>query len=135
VTNASVEFDLDTLAPTYHLSIGLPGHSNAFAIADRLGLPAPIVRRAQGLVSSNHLDVEHFLAQIKETHSQTAQVQVEVEETRAESQQLADDLRMRLANIEREREQILDQAREQAAEELSVVRTCARSKPSSMRWL
>ena len=122
VTNASVEFDLETLAPTYRLSIGLPGHSNAFAIADRLGLPAPIVRRAQGLVSSSHLDVERFLAQIKETHSQTAQVQVEVEQSRAMSQQLADELRTRLANIEREREQILDQAREQAAEELSIVR-------------
>jgi DNA mismatch repair protein MutS2 len=127
VTNASVEFDLETLAPTYHLSIGLPGHSNAFAIADRLGLPAPIVRRAQQSVSSSHLDAERFLAQIKETHAQTAQAQAEAEQARTASQELVSELRTRLANIEREREQILEEARERAAEEVATVRHELRS--------
>jgi DNA mismatch repair protein MutS2 len=122
VTNAHVEFDVETLSPTYRLHIGLPGHSNAFAIAERLGLPGPIVRRAQGLVSSSHLDTERFLAQIKETRSQTERAHAEVEETRAESQQLVSDLRSRLAGIDREREEILRQAREQAAQELDHVR-------------
>jgi DNA mismatch repair protein MutS2 len=80
------------------------------------------VRRAQGLVSSSHLDAERFLAQIKETRSQTERAHAEAEETRVESQQLASDLRSRLSGIDREREEILRQAREQAAQELDQVR-------------
>ena len=122
VVNAHVEFDLETLAPTFRLHIGLPGHSNAFAIAERLGLPSPIVRRAQSMVSADHLDTERFLAQIKETRTQTAQTQVEAERARQESEEQARELRSRLAGIERERESILRQAREQAEEELAAVR-------------
>jgi DNA mismatch repair protein MutS2 len=127
VTNAHVEFDVETLSPTYHLTIGLPGYSNAFAIAERLGLSGPIVRRAQGMVSSSHLETERFLAQIKETHSQTERAHAEIEEARAESLQLASDLRIRLADIESERKEILRQAREQATEELEQVRKELRS--------
>jgi DNA mismatch repair protein MutS2 len=122
VTNAHVEFDVETLSPTYRLTIGLPGQSNAFAIAERLGLPGPIVHRARGMVSSSHLDAERFLAQIKETHAQTERAHVEVQEAREESLQLASELRARLAGIDREREEILRQAQEQAAKELERVR-------------
>lgn len=122
VANAHVEFDLQSLAPTYRLHIGLPGQSNAFAIAERLGLPSPVVRRARGLVSSHHLDAERFLEQIKETQTQAAQAHAEVEKARTESQTLTAELRTRLAEIERERERVLRQARDQAAEELAAVR-------------
>jgi DNA mismatch repair protein MutS2 len=127
VTNASVEFDLETLSPTYHLRIGLPGQSNAFSIAERLGLPAPIVRRAQGLISSTHLDAERFLAQIKEAQSQTAEAQAQAEDARTDMQRIAAELRSRLAGIEREREEVLRDARAQAAEEMETVRRELRS--------
>jgi DNA mismatch repair protein MutS2 len=65
VTNASVEFDIETLSPTYKLSIGLPGRSNAFAIARRLGLPPGIVTQAEALVSPQSLETEAMLAEIK----------------------------------------------------------------------
>ena len=127
VVNACVEFDLETLSPTYQLTVGLPGHSNAFAIARRLSLPEPVVHRAQSLVSTSHLDAERFLAQIKETQTQTAQAQAEVQVARTEAQKMADELRARLADVEKEREAILRQAREQASEELQAVRIELRS--------
>ena len=65
VTNASVEFDIETLSPTYKLSIGLPGRSNAFAIARRLGLPEPIVTHAEALVSPHSMEAETMLAEIE----------------------------------------------------------------------
>ena len=122
IVNACVEFDLETLAPTYRLTIGLPGYSNAFAIARRLSLPEPIVRRAQGMVSTQHQDTERFVAQIKENQAQTTQVLKEAEKARADAEARASELRSRLADIEKERQAILSQAREQAAEELRQVR-------------
>ncbi|MBC7224378.1 MAG: endonuclease MutS2, partial [Anaerolineae bacterium] len=66
VQNASVEFDPETLAPTYEVTIGLPGRSNAFAIARRLGLDPAIIQEAQGMVSPDVLETEGLLADIKE---------------------------------------------------------------------
>ena len=122
VVNACVEFDLETLSPTYRLTIGLPGYSNAFAIARRLSLPEPIVLQAQGMVSTQHQDTERFVAQIKENQALTAQTLSEAERARADAQAQANDLRSRLADIEKERQSILNQAREQAAEELHQIR-------------
>ena len=65
VENASVEFDVETLAPTYQLTIGLPGRSNAFAIARRLGLAAEIIDSARDLVSDNELQTDEMLGNIK----------------------------------------------------------------------
>ena len=65
IANASVEFDIETLSPTYRLSIGLPGRSNAFAIARRLGLSQEIVGQAEALVSPQSLEAEMMLAEIK----------------------------------------------------------------------
>ena len=66
VENASMEFDVETLAPTYRLTIGLPGRSNAFAIATRLGLDRPIVERARENVGKNNAELETLLAELEE---------------------------------------------------------------------
>jgi len=122
IVNASVEFDVQTLAPTYHLTVGLPGQSNAFAIATGLGLPAHIVDRARELVSADHLEAENFLVQIKQAQAETAQAREEALQANQTAQRVSGELRERLAQIEQERIETLNEARAQAAQELEAVR-------------
>lgn len=71
-TNASMEFDLKTLSPTYRLQIGIPGHSNAFAIARRLGMREDVVKKAQGLMSDQNVDINQMITELtKQTKAAT----------------------------------------------------------------
>ncbi|MBU0705344.1 MAG: endonuclease MutS2 [Chloroflexi bacterium] len=127
VRNGCVEFDSETLSPTYKLTIGLPGRSNAFAIARRLGLPEEIVEAARQKVSLDDLRTEDMMTDIHRLRIQEAQARDEAHATRAEAESLARDLRERLGAIEQERQDILEQAREEAAQELEAIQAEARS--------
>ena len=122
VENASVEFDLETLAPTYRMQIGLPGRSNAFAIADRLGLSTTIVDRARALVSSEDLETESMLAEIQQAHQEALAARDEalLAQNRIVEQERR--LAARLATIEAERSTILGEARIEARRELDEIR-------------
>ncbi|MBN1580173.1 MAG: endonuclease MutS2 [Anaerolineae bacterium] len=122
VTNACVEFDIESLSPTFKLTVGLPGHSNAFSIAKRLGLPNAIVHRAESMVSDDVLSTERFLSEIKTLREETEQVRLRMEAQQAEVASLKNDLHERLLHIENERQDVLSQAREQAAQELEDIR-------------
>ena len=122
VANASVEFDVKTLAPTYKLTIGLPGRSNAFAIARRLGLWPAIIEQAQASLSSSELTVETLLAEIKEAHREAQEDQAEAERSRQVAAEAERALTQRLIELERERREIINQAREEAYQELEAVR-------------
>jgi len=121
VRNACVEFDSETLSPTYKLTIGLPGRSNAFAIARRLGLPREIAEAARRMVSPADLRTEDMLADVHRLRIQTAQARDEANRAHAEAEQLTRELRQRLGTIEQERQDILEQAREDAMAELEVL--------------
>jgi DNA mismatch repair protein MutS2 len=122
VKNACVEFDAQTLQPTYHLSIGLPGRSNAFAIARRLGMSDAVVHDAEALVSQEDRQTEDMLADIHKLRLQEARERDTAHAARREAEQLTEELRQRLAKIEEERQDVLRAARDEAAAELEVLR-------------
>jgi len=132
VQNACVEFDLETLSPTYELSIGLPGRSNAFAIARRLGLSPEIVSEAESLVSPESLETESLLAEIKQAHQDVLAAQEAAEAARDRVEDLEGKLRQELAEIERTRRGILGTAREEAQQQIEEVRAELRKVRAGM---
>jgi DNA mismatch repair protein MutS2 len=122
VSNASVEFDIETLSPTYKLSIGLPGRSNAFAIARRLGLSSDIVTQAEALVSPQSLETEAMLAEIKRARESALAVEAGVKAAQRQAEALNADLRYRLAKTEEARREVLSEVRLQAQAELDAIR-------------
>ena len=122
VQNASMEFNVETLSPTYHLTIGLPGQSNAFAIAARLGLNAKIIEQARGALTRSDVELETMLAQIKRTQQDAASAQAHAEIAQREAEQRAADARRKLAEIESAREEILQRAHEEAQAEIQLAR-------------
>ncbi len=132
VQNASMEFDVETLAPTYRLTIGLPGRSNAFAIAQRLGMPASIVKQAQGMVSGTELRAEDMLSDLHNLRIQEVVHRDEARKARLEAESLRQELRERLSQIERERRRILQQAEEKADVEVEALRSELRSLRTKM---
>lgn len=122
VENASLKFDLETLSPTYHLQIGLPGRSNAFAIAQRLGLSPVIVRAAQALVSPEEQKTELLLSEIQEAHRQALVARDEARLNQFRVAEQEHKLSARLASIDAERAAILREARAEARSELESLR-------------
>jgi DNA mismatch repair protein MutS2 len=114
VTNASVEFDLNSLQPTYHLTIGLPGRSNALAIAERLGMPKAIVSEARSEIDPTELRAEDLLDEIHRQRDLALQARDNAEQMRQEIEDMRTDLANRLEQIEDERLAILEDARVEA---------------------
>jgi DNA mismatch repair protein MutS2 len=122
VENACVEFDLETLSPTYELSIGLPGRSNAFAIARRLGLSPEIVSQAESMVSPESLETEGLLAEIKQARQEALDAEEAAKAARHRAEDLEGELRQELVDIEKTRREILSSAHEEAQRELEEIR-------------
>jgi DNA mismatch repair protein MutS2 len=122
VQNGSVEFDVETLAPTYRLTIGLPGRSNALAIATRLGLDGTLVERARSMMAREDAQVEDLLAGIHREREASAEELKRMEALRDDAEKYRDRLAVELREFEQRRESEWQAARDQIDDELREVR-------------
>ena len=122
VVNASLEFNVQTLRPTYKLTLGLPGRSNALAIAQRLGLPLEIVEAARAEVDPDELRADKLLGDIHRQRKIAFRESEKAEKARSEARRLERDLAERLEKIEDERQKVLEQARAEGELEVEVLK-------------
>ena len=122
VTNASLEFDLETLRPTYHLIIGLPGRSNALAIAERLGLRQDIIDAARSELDPSELHAEDLLDEIHRQRDLARENYEASEKARREAEAARQKTSARLAQLEADKNAILQKAEGQAEAELEALR-------------
>ena len=122
VVNASMEFDLHSLRPTYHLIVGLPGRSNALLIAERLGIPQDIIESARTTLNPDDLKADDMLDEIHHQRDLARKARGAADRAKFEADKLRASLADRLEKIEDERLALLEKARLQSEEELQGLR-------------
>jgi DNA mismatch repair protein MutS2 len=122
VVNASLEFDIKTLRPTYHLTIGLPGRSNALLIAQRLGLPQSIIDSAKGEIHPDDLRADKLLDDIRKERNRTSRERQKLEKARDRLEAQSKELEKRLEKIEDERREVLAKARAEGELEVAILK-------------
>jgi DNA mismatch repair protein MutS2 len=123
VVNASQEFNVQTLRPTYKLTIGLPGRSNALAIAQRLGLPQEVIEAAKNEINPDDLRADKLIGDIHRQRKIAFKESEKAERSRSEARRLERDLAERLEKIEEERQKVLEQARAEGELEVELLKT------------
>ncbi|NLK73961.1 MAG: endonuclease MutS2 [Clostridiales bacterium] len=116
ISNASCEFDVETLRPTYRLLIGIPGKSNAFAISSKLGLPDYIIKDAQELIGKQDRSLEKLISDLDESRVIIEKERDEIAKYKAEIEKLKKNLAKKNESIDKSRERILKEAKEEAAD-------------------
>lgn len=114
--NASVEFDIETLRPTYRLEIGLPGRSNAFAIASRLGLRPEVINQAREYLTKDEIKIDDMIQDMEENRRKSAHERTLAERLRSQVEAERERYERCLAELERAKEELLEAARQEAAE-------------------
>jgi DNA mismatch repair protein MutS2 len=120
--NASVELDPETMLPTYHLIMGIPGRSYAITVARRLGLPEGMVEAAQAALSAPHVQSEELLRQLQAERKKVAEASAAAETDRVDVARLKRDLEAKLADVTRRREDLVEKTRREVQREIADVR-------------
>jgi len=122
VVNASLEFDIKTLRPTYKLTLGLPGRSNALLIAQRLGLDEKLIAVAKSEISPDDLRADKLLDDIRKERNRTSRAGDKLDKARAKLESQSQELEKRLEKIEDERREVLAKARAEGELEVAVLK-------------
>jgi DNA mismatch repair protein MutS2 len=112
--NASVEFDEVTLRPTYRLLVGIPGRSNALAIAARLGLPEKVLKQARDFVKTEESEIDTMIASLEENQRKAETERREVERLRRELEEARRELENELSGLDERKDRLYQQAEEEA---------------------
>ena len=118
VENASCEFDVNTLKPTYRLIVGVPGKSNAFAISQRLGMPDDVIERAKELVSTENKRFEQVVDALEKSRQELEALKESAAVSERNAKLTESELKQKLSELEQQKEKELESARQRA---LSIV--------------
>ena len=135
VINASCEFDVETLQPTYKLLIGIPGKSNAFAISRKLGLPEDILKEAGDLVGKSDKDFEDVLAQLEQQRQQMENARMEAEKLKQETEKIKQQSEQYQEQLRKEKEKAMEAARREAQGIIDEARAAANIATEELKAL
>jgi DNA mismatch repair protein MutS2 len=123
IANASVEFDLETLSPTYHLHIGLPGQSNALAIAQRLGMPETVLEEARADIGPDRVAVESLISDLHRERKLAQTASAEQRTAAREAERARQRVTKELQSLEANRDRLIERTQREMEAELSQMRS------------
>ena len=132
--NASVQLDADSLTPTYHLTLGIPGRSYALAIAANLGLPEHIMENAQASIEPQYLRFEDWLTELQRERNQLQAALLDAEQSRGKSEELRERLEEQIEYLITRRDDMLDGLRRGVLAEYDAAQRKLKAAEAALSW-